>query len=95
MKDGTNNEDPTFDKLKRETFVLDLFEVGLLRDKNEPSIGVSPDGVALIEDDKQDRIYACVEIKTRVAESTINIAEIAAKKHGRIVHCQFDDLQFK
>lgn len=46
MVAGTLNGKPTFDKLNHEIFIVDLSEVGLLQDKNEPIIGVSPDGIS-------------------------------------------------
>ena len=80
MKDGTNNEDPAFEKLRKEDFVKELYEVGLLRDKDEQTIGVSPDGVVMITNDNKEDHYACVEIKIRVTKETILKAELVSKK---------------
>ena len=38
---------------------------------------------------------ACIEIKTRVAQTTIEAADVAVSNHGRIVRCQYDDEVFK
>ena len=95
MKDGTNNEDPTFDKLKYEIFVVYVFDAVMLRDKSKPSIDMSPDRVLVTEDNIGNRIYACVEIKTIVLDSTITIAKNLADKYGRIIYCHYDNLHFK
>ena len=63
MISGTLNEEPTFDKLHHESFVVDTFEVGLLQNKNEPTIGVSPDGITLITIHDGTNVVGCVEIK--------------------------------
>ena len=41
MITGTKNEDPTVDKLRDENFIVALYDVGLLGDKNNCFIGVS------------------------------------------------------
>ena len=54
IKDGNLNEEPTFEKLKRKDCIVQLHEVGLLREKIEPSIGVSLDGVVVLQMDHED-----------------------------------------
>ena len=51
MLDGTLNKNPTFDNLESEYFIQHLFELGFLFYKDELSIGLSPDGIVLIEVD--------------------------------------------
>ena len=92
---GTLNEEPTFNKLHHESFVVDIFEVGLLKDKNEPIIGVSLNGIVVITIQNGTNKVAYVEIKTRVAMYTIDLAESAIKQHGRIVWCLYDNDNFK
>ena len=92
MKAGTLNEEPTIEKLRHERFIMRIFECGLIVDKANHCLGVSPDGIALlIDEDLEDddavseiRSYllACVEIKTRVSENTIDAAEAALSDHG-------------
>ena len=105
MKAGTLNEEPTIEKLCHERFIMRIFECGLIVDKANHCLGVSPDGIALlIDEDLEDddavseiRSYllACVEIKTRVSENTIDAAEAALSDHGRIVKCRYGDATFK
>ena len=45
---GTENEEPTFDALKGEECVRHLYEVGLLQSIDHPVLGVSPDGIVII-----------------------------------------------
>ena len=95
MKDGTLNEEPTFEKLANETFIVDAFEVGLLQSKKVPTAGVSHDGVAVVKDEFGLQNLACIEIKTRISKTTIEAAEVAVSNHGRIVRCHYDDEVFK
>ena len=102
MVTGTKNEDPTVDKLRNENFIVALYDIGLLGDKNNRYIGVSPDGIAILKlpyDINGDVVsrtqFACVEIKTRVADSTITIANKALAKHDRFVRCNYGDIVFK
>ena len=55
-------------------YVQQFFDVGLLQSKVYPYLAVSLDGVALIHF-KENEVYACVEIKTRVSKKTIEKAE--------------------
>ena len=72
MITGTENEEPISQKLETEDFVVAFFEVGLLQFTNIPYLAVSPDGVAIIKLQDGTEETACMEIKTRVAEMTIN-----------------------
>ena len=81
----TLNEVPNFDKVHNETFFVDLFEIGLLHDRSEPAVGVSPDVIAVITIKEETQVAAYLEIKTRVATTTVDLVESAMKEHGRIV----------
>ncbi len=91
MQRGTSNEAPTAHKFSLEPFVKSFFEVGLLQNKEFPHLGVSPDGAVMLT----NGLVACVEIKTRVGESTIEKAVNLSKDKGRIVHCSYNDPLFK
>ena len=55
---------------------------------------VSPDGVVLLHI-RNTLQYACVEIKTRIAEDTQVQAFVAVMSYGRVVHCKYNDFRFK
>ena len=95
MKLGTDNEEATATKFAQEDFVKSFFDVGLLQCKAAPHIGVSPDGVALLQFGEEEAFHACVEIKTRTNEdTTIEKAEAAKRMHGRVSRCTFGDDTF-
>ena len=94
MKIGTKNEDSTMMALRQESFVEDLFEVGLLQHGFMKYVAVSPDGVVLLRI-RNTLHYACVEIKTRVAEETQVQALAAVMSYGRVVYCKYNDFRFK
>ena len=76
MTTGTENEDPTIQKLRRETMIMCLFDVGLLQSNEHLSLGVSPDGLCILNlDDNLNDSIVCIEIKTRVKPLTITKAE--------------------
>ena len=56
-------------------------------------IGVSPDEIAKIDVDGTI-VFACIEVKFRLAGSTILKAVAAAEKQGRVVVCGFGDERF-
>ncbi|KAG7372558.1 hypothetical protein IV203_018701 [Nitzschia inconspicua] len=87
---GSRNENPTMRNLSATlSCVKALFEVGLLRWRRNPCIGVSPDGVCILEVVGRDEpVLCCLEIKTRTAASTIEAAEAARSRHGKIVITQ-------
>ena len=95
MEDDTNNKNPIFEKLRKKVLVKELYKVGLLRNKDEWIIDVSPDKVAMITDDNKEDHYDCVEIKTRVAKENIFKVELASKNHGKVINCEFEDDVFK
>ncbi|KAG7338645.1 hypothetical protein IV203_020733 [Nitzschia inconspicua] len=96
MASGTCNENPTLDRLRSSVKCMKgIFEVGLLRWNRNHAIGVSPDAICrLVVKDNPDPVLCCLEIKTRVAESTIVKAELARKKHGSFVNCSYGDAVF-
>lgn len=94
MAEGTANEKATTDALVEEPFVLALFEVGLLQMVEYPYLGVSPDGIILLQRGNA-RVYATVEIKTRVGEKSKCTAMEALNEHGRVIFCAYDDETFK
>ncbi|KAG7366646.1 hypothetical protein IV203_029316 [Nitzschia inconspicua] len=96
MASGTRNENPTLDRLRSSVKCMKgIFEVGLLRWNRNHAIGVSPDAIChLVVQDNPDPVLCCLEIKTRVAESTIVKAELARKKHGSFVNCSYGDAVF-
>ena len=63
---------------------------------------MSPDGIAkffvpseeAFDETEQEWRFGCVEIKTRVAPDTIQAAESAAQKFGRMVECHYGDEKF-
>ena len=96
MTTGTENEEPTIQKLRKEKFMRCLFDVGLLQSNEHWSLGVSPDGLCILNsDDSLNDSVACVEIKTRVKPLTIEKAETARRQFGRVVWCYYDDETFK
>ncbi|KAG7344888.1 hypothetical protein IV203_032419 [Nitzschia inconspicua] len=96
MASGTRNENPTLDRLRSSVKCMKgIFEVGLLRWNRNHAIGVSPDAICrLVVEDAPDPVLCCLEIKTRVSESTIAKAELARKKHGSFVNCYYGDAVF-
>ena len=108
MADGTKNEEPTSQSFASLDFVVEFYEVGLLRWDKCKNIGVSPDGIALVKipSDSLSNLtaqLAAVEIKTRVSDNTITKAENAREAvkessvhgDGKIVVCQYEDDVFK
>ena len=96
MAMGTENEEPTFEALKREDCVSHLYEVGLLQSIAHPVLGVSPDGIVIMRGPlPYDGEIGCVEIKTRVKATTIAKAEAAREECGRVVWCNAEDDTFK
>ena len=76
MASGTKNEDQTAQKFASMSFVVSFFEVGLLKWDQSENIGVSPDGVALVNIPGSEHLnlephVTMVEIKTRVSKTTI------------------------
>ncbi|KAG7370539.1 hypothetical protein IV203_019109 [Nitzschia inconspicua] len=97
MATGSQNEIPTVERLKStEEFIKAIYDVGLIRCRKNHAIAVSPDGICVLSlEGVQEPVLACLEIKTRVADATIDGAEVARRKHGRLVHCTYDDEVFK
>ncbi len=95
MVRGSSNEVPAALKLAQEDFVMDFCEVGLLQHKECPFLGVSPDGVAMINSAHITNKVACVEIETGVGAVPIATATKVAADHGRVVNCAFNDEVFK
>ena len=100
MSQGSVNEIPTADHFATFEWVLEFYDVGLLEWKEAAYIAVSPDGIVRIKVQylpfrESEPQLACLEIKTRVSENTINVTEEAARKYGRLVYCTFDDEKFK
>ena len=72
MPMGMENEESTFDVLKGEECVRYLHKVGLLQTIDHPVLGVSPDGIVIMNGLLPfDGEIGCVEIKTRVKPTTI------------------------
>ena len=83
MTMGVENEQPTFEALRNEPFVSSLYEVGLLQSIDHPVLGVSPDGIVILQGQLlYDGEIGCLEIKTRVKPSTIARAEAARRECG-------------
>ena len=82
MITGTENEEPISQKMETEDFVVAFFEVGLLQFMNIPYLAVSPDGVAIIKLQDGTKEIACMKIKKRVAETTINKVRELVEEHG-------------
>ena len=95
MRIGSENEEATVTKLSKESCIDCVFEVGLLCQKYSPEIGVSPDGIAIVIMPSGEKVFASVEVKTRVAESTIETATEALNDHGRIVFCDYNSDVFR
>ncbi|KAG7360729.1 hypothetical protein IV203_035828 [Nitzschia inconspicua] len=97
MAAGSRNEEPTIEKLLSSVkFIKVIYDVGLLRWRNNRCIGVLPDAVCLISVvGKTDPVPCCLEIKTRLADTTVRTAESSATKHGSVVNCVFGDDTFK
>ena len=64
---GSKNEKPTVEAFKKLDFVESFYDIGLIRMKDKPYIGVSPDGVCCIKHSGV-MVWATVEIKTHVKE---------------------------
>ncbi|KAG7341772.1 hypothetical protein IV203_006864 [Nitzschia inconspicua] len=97
MAAGSRNEEPTIQKLRSSVkFIQVIYDVGLLRWRNNRCIGVSPDAVCLISvAGKTQPVPCCLEIKSRLADTTVRRAESSATKHGSVVNCVFGDDTFK
>jgi len=65
----------------------------MFQHKRYPYLTVSPDGIAQINVGGEIHT-ACVEMKTRVADTSQQLAIAAATQHGRIVECIYGDLVF-
>ena len=94
MKIGSANEYAVAKKLESLHYITEFYDVGLMQCIKHPFLGVSPDGVAKIDINGVE-YYACVEIKTRVAEGTIDDAEEAVREYGSKVECIFGDAVFR
>lgn len=77
-----------------EPIVDEFYDVGLLQAKRHPFLTVSPDGFVHIKIN-ESFVFACVEIKTRVAKEAHEMALDAVEKHGKIVHCSYNYEKFK
>ena len=89
MKIGSKNENSVMMALRQESFVKDLFEVGLLEHGFMKYVAVSPDGVVLIQV-RNSLHYACVEVKTRVSDEKQIQAMAVFQSYGRVVHCKYN-----
>jgi len=69
MKGGTKNEYPTVEKLCFKKYVLEFYDVGLLQSIQYPHLGVSPDGIILIQRGEQKH-YATLEIKSSFGDES-------------------------
>ena len=80
---GTENEEPTFNRLFDEHSMKYIYEVGLLQHNHHLFLGFSPDGIVIINGGDYDGEIGYVEIKTRCKQSTILHAEKALEDFGR------------
>ena len=90
---GSENEKPTVEAFKKLDFVESFYDIGLIRMKDKPYIGVSPDGVCCIKHSGV-MVWAIVEIKTHVKEKQVDDKK-NAEEFGYYVSCDYDDSLFK
>ena len=98
MQQGSMNEEPLLEKLEAEEWVHQVFEVGMLQRIEDPWLAVSPDAIivasvsspdGLFQEDEEQIMF--VEMKTRLAGSTISKSIDSWRKHGRLVYCNYGD----
>jgi len=85
MKKGTKNEKAVVKALRRQPWVRDLWEVGLVAMKDQPWIAVSADGVATVqrpEKNREDIMTVTVEIKTKIASGPLQSARNVRRRQG-------------
>lgn len=85
MKEGTLNEVPISVALNLEPMVKDFYDIDLMQCKNAPFFAVLPDGVVALECEAWN-VYPCVEIKTRIAYDSQQVALKAVQTCGRMVY---------
>ena len=86
MTMGTTNQQPTFEKLRNESYVRHLYEVGLLQSVIHPVLGMSPDGIVILEGETSfDKQIGCLDIKTRMKVAAIAKAEESRREYVREV----------
>lgn len=103
MRQGTENEDFILQRLTKETWITDVFEVGMLQSKRGGGwLAVSPDAIAVgtvsspdgfFQEDEE--VVFFVEMKTRQVPETIQKARAAREKHDRLVYCKYDSNTFR
>ena len=95
MKAGTVNERPASIAFSQLDVVTAFYEVGLLVPRGfDTLIGVSPDGIATFVDEHGEEKRCTVEIKTRVGEKAIELAEKISREHGPVIHCDHGDSKY-
>lgn len=92
MMRGTLNEDAVMTALASKSFVVGVFETGMVALSDAHWIACSPDGLALITIDGSD-VFATVEIKTSVAQSSLD--RTLPLSSADAVFCDFGDETFR
>lgn len=85
-----NNEASVMQAVERIPSVRAAFDVGLLENLKHPELAVSPDGVVVMNDGS----VWLLEIKSRLAPSTIASARRVKDDHGESFECVFGDAVF-
>ncbi len=83
FRSGRMNEAPVVAQLRKQPWIEQVFEIGLVQSKLWPALGVSADGIVVMKEPTSARgrpatTFGALEIKTKVAETTMHDAELAA-----------------
>ncbi len=83
FRSGRMNEAPVVAQLRKQSWMEEVFEIGLVQSKLWPALGVSADGIVVMKEPTTGRgrpatTFGALEIKTKVAETTMHDAEQVA-----------------
>ena len=94
-REGTKNEDAVMEALQKETWVKQLYQLGLVEMVSKPHLAVSPDGVAVIKiDGLAGNVMVSVEIAARVSADRQEKATSNELEYSHSVNCFFNDEVF-
>ncbi|GBG26396.1 Cytochrome c peroxidase, mitochondrial [Hondaea fermentalgiana] len=97
MKSGTINEKNLFKALQRQSWCIELYDVGLLANAKHPYITASCDGIGLIRLPCEANsispvsVLAAIEFKTRSGVETLDRARKVSTEHGTYFQCTVQD----
>jgi len=109
MMRGSANEEPVMCAIRSKLYVRDVFDVGMVASKQDGYLACSPDGIALlnkssfpdwnvdvegaVETGEDSYVLATVEIKTRVAATSLG--ESSALSTSELILCDVGDDKFR